>query len=288
MKQSLKRRYGSISETASLLKGNPIVVSGSIIAALIILIAIAAPFVVNPNTITTVNLGKKLLPPGSQHWLGTDGFGRDLLGVLLLSTSYDLLAATVILLVSSTVGVLLGSVAGYFGGKTDEVIMRVTDIFLALPSLVLAMAIAAVLGRSLTNLVLAVIVVLWAPICRLIRGQAIAEKGKLYVDSLRVLGFPRRRIILRHLIPNTIYPVLIYITTQVGLVILTFAGLNYIGFGPSLLTPEWGELIATGQTYIFQDPTVVIFPGIAIFITAMAFNLLGDGLRDIFDPKLRN
>ena len=123
--------------------------------------------------------------------------------------------------------------------------------------------------------------------CRLIRGQSLAERGKPYVDSLEVLGLPKRRIILRHIIPNTIFPVLIYITTQVGFVILTFAGLNYIGFGPGPLIPEWGELIATAQTYIFQDPTLVLFPGLAIFVTSMAFNLLGDGLRDIFDPKLR-
>lgn len=281
-------RTDSIKETMGLLRQNSIVLAGTLIAAVIVLIGLLAPLVINQSVISSINFGQKLLPPSSSHILGTDTLGRDLFKVMLVSTSYDLAAAAFILVISSVIGIVLGSAAGFLGGRADEVVMRVTDIFLAFPSLILAMAVAAVLGRTLLNLMLAVTIVWWSPICRLTRGQAIAEREKLYVDSLRVLGVSKTRIILRHMIPNSIFPVLVYITTQVGIVILTFAGLNYIGFGPGPLTPEWGQLIAQGQTYIFQDPTVAIFPGIAIFITSMAFNLLGDGLRDVFDPKLRN
>ncbi|MDG6998736.1 MAG: ABC transporter permease [Nitrososphaerota archaeon] len=281
-------RADSIKETMGLLRQNSIVLAGTLIAAVIVLIGLLAPLVINQSVISSINFGQKLLPPSSSHILGTDTLGRDLFKVMLVSTSYDLAAAAFILVISSVIGIVLGSAAGFLGGRADEVVMRVTDIFLAFPSLILAMAVAAVLGRTLLNLMLAVTIVWWSPICRLTRGQAIAEREKLYVDSLRVLGVSKTRIILRHMIPNSIFPVLVYITTQVGIVILTFAGLNYIGFGPGPLTPEWGQLIAQGQTYIFQDPTVAIFPGIAIFITSMAFNLLGDGLRDVFDPKLRN
>ncbi len=280
-------RLDNYREMFALLRKNSIVLAGTMIAGVIVIIGLIAPLLINQSVISNINFGQKLLPPSSAHILGTDTLGRDLLKVMLISTSYDLSAAAFILVISSVVGIVLGAAAGSFGGRTDEVIMRVTDIFLAFPSLVLAMAVAAMLGRTLINLMLAVTIVWWSPICRLTRGQAIAEKEKLYVDSLRVLGISRRRIILRHMIPNTIFPVLVYITTQVGIVILTFAGLNYIGFGPGPLTPEWGQLIAQGQTYIFQDPTLTIFPGIAIFVTSMAFNLLGDGLRDVFDPKLR-
>lgn len=281
-------RTDSIKETMGLLRQNSIVLAGTLIAAVIVLIGLLAPLVINQSVISSINFGQKLLPPSSSHILGTDTLGRDLFKVMLVSTSYDLAAAAFILIISSVIGIVLGSAAGFLGGRADEVVMRVTDVFLAFPSLILAMAVAAVLGRTLLNLMLAVTIVWWSPICRLTRGQAIAEREKLYVDSLRVLGVSKTRIILRHMIPNSIFPVLVYITTQVGIVILTFAGLNYIGFGPGPLTPEWGQLIAQGQTYIFQDPTVAIFPGIAIFITSMAFNLLGDGLRDVFDPKLRN
>jgi peptide/nickel transport system permease protein len=286
--KTIRRRFDSARENIGLLRSNRLVFAGIIIAVIIVLVGVAAPFVINQHVINSINPGGKLLPPSSTHIFGTDSFGRDLFTVMVASTSYDLFGAAFILLISSFIGILLGSVAGYFGGRTDEVIMRFTDVFLAFPSLVLAMAVAAVLGRTLLNLMIAVTIVWWSPICRLTRGQAIAERGKLYVDSLRVLGISKLRIMIRHLIPNTIYPVLVYITTQVGIVILTFAGLNYIGFGPGPLTPEWGELISQGQIYIFSDITVVLFPGIAIFITSLAFNLLGDGLRDTFDPKFRN
>lgn len=278
----------NVRETIGLIRKNSVVLAGTTIAVVIVLIGLIAPLVINQSVISNINFGQKLLPPSPTHILGTDTLGRDLFKVMLISTSYDLSAAAFILIISSVIGIVFGSAAGFFGGRTDEAIMRLTDVFLAFPSLVLAMAVAAVLGRTLLNLMLAVTIVWWSPIARLTRGQALAEREKLYVDSLRVLGISKTRIILRHMIPNTIFPVLVYITTQVGIVILTFAGLNYIGFGPGPLTTEWGQLIAQGQTYIFQDPTLTLFPGIAIFITSMAFNLLGDGLRDAFDPKLRN
>ena len=187
-------RLDTIKETTGLLRKNSIVLAGTVIAAIIVLIGLLAPLVINQNVISNINFGQKLLPMSSTHILGTDALGRDLFMVMLISTSYDLAAAAFILIISSVIGIVLGSAAGFFSGKTDEVVMRITDVFLAFPSLILAMAVAAVLGRTLLNLMLAVTIVWWSAICRLTRGQAIAEREKLYVDSLRVLGISKPRM----------------------------------------------------------------------------------------------
>ncbi len=185
------------------------------------------------------------------------------------------------------IGVLLGAFSGFIGGKFDEAMMRITDVFFSIPTLVLALAVAAALGRGLNNLVLAIIFVGWPGYTRLLRGQVLAEKERLYVDALRGLGIGRFRIIVRHIIPNTIYPVLVQATLDMGGIILTFAGLSFLGFGATALTPELGRLITAGQTYIFQAPWLVAFPGLTILIISLAFNLMGDGIRDVLDPRLR-
>jgi peptide/nickel transport system permease protein len=219
--------------------------------------------------------------------MGTDDYGRDLLQVIVLSMRLDVSAMLEIVCAGVAIGIMLGAFSGFIGGKLDEALMRVTDIFFAIPSLILAMAVAAALGHGLTNLILALIVVQWPGYTRILRGQVLAEKERLYVDALRSLGIGRTRIITRHIIANTIYPVLVQCTLDLGGVMLTFAGLSFLGFGVSALTPELGRLITAGQSYVFQAPWLTIFPGLTILLISLAFNLVGDGIRDILDPRLR-
>jgi len=270
-----------------LLVQNKVVLVGTIIAVSVLVTAAIGPVIISPEVANTIYLPGRLAPPSNQHWLGTDDYGRDLLQVIILSTRLDVSAGLIIVGTDLLIGVLLGAFSGFIGGKFDEGMMRVTDIFFSIPGLVLALAVAAALGRGLNNLIVAIIIVGWPGYTRILRGQVLAEKERLYVDALRSLGIGRFRIILRHIIPNTIYPVLVQATLDLGGIILTFAGLSFLGFGASALTPELGRLITAGQQYIFQAPWLVAFPGVAILIISLAFNLMGDGIRDVLDPRLR-
>jgi peptide/nickel transport system permease protein len=270
-----------------LLVQNKLVLTGTIISVGVLMTAIFGTLVISPAIATAINLPNRLQPPSVTHWLGTDDYGRDLFGMIVLSTRLDVAAMLEIVGAGVAIGVTLGAFSGFLGGKIDEALMRVTDIFFSIPGLILALAIAAALGRGLNNLILAIIVVQWPGYTRILRGQVLAEKQRLYVDALRALGIGKVRIILRHIIPNTIYPVIVQCTLDLGGVILTFAGLSFLGFGTSALTPELGRLITAGQTYIFQAPWLTAFPGLAILIISLAFNLMGDGIRDVLDPRLR-
>jgi len=270
-----------------LLLQNKVVLVGTVISVGVLITAAIGPIIISPEVATSIYLPGRLDPPSSAHWLGTDDYGRDLLQIIILSTRLDISAALIIVGADLLIGVLLGAFSGFVGGKFDEVMMRITDIFFSIPGLVLALAVAAALGRGLNNLIVAIIIVGWPGYTRILRGLVLAEKERLYVDALRSLGIGRFRIILRHVIPNTIYPVLVQSTLDLGGVILTFAGLSFLGFGATALTPELGRLITTGQTYIFQAPWLVAFPGLAILIISLAFNLMGDGIRDVLDPRLR-
>jgi peptide/nickel transport system permease protein len=273
--------------TSHLMVQNKIVLGGTIVATGVLLVAIFGPIVVPPTVATTIYLPGRLQPPSTAHWLGTDDYGRDLFQMIILSIRLDASAMIEIVGAGLIIGVTLGAFSGFIGGKFDEAMMRITDIFFSIPGLILALAVAAALGRGLNNLILAIIIVWWPGYTRILRGQVLAEKERLYVDALRALGIGRARIIIRHLIPNTIYPVLVQATLDLGGVILTFAGLSFLGFGAGPLTPELGRLITAGQTYIFQAPWLTAFPGLTILIISLAFNLMGDGIRDVLDPRLR-
>ena len=260
---------------------------GVVLFSAILMAAIVAPLVIPASVVRDVKFSAKLSPPGAAHWFGTDDFGRDLFSMVLLAAHLDLRVALTVVLAALVVGTVLGAIAGLVE-RLDEPLMRVTDIFLSIPSLVLAMAIASVLGRSLQNLSIALIFVSWPIYCRLMRGQVLSEKQKPYVRALRTLGVGHTRMILRHIIPNTLFPVIARAPADVGLVLITMAALSYIGFGPGPYVPEWGSLVAAGQSYIFQAPWLVIFPGVAIFLTSLSLNLVGDWARDVFDPRLRS
>ena len=274
-------------EVAGQLRQARLAAAGGLVFLAILATGLAAPALIPASVVRDVKFAAKLAPPSAAHWFGTDDFGRDLFSLVLLATHLDLRAALTVVSAALVIGVGLGALAGFVKGL-DEPLMRITDVFLSIPSLVLAMAIASVLGRSLENLSLALVFVSWPIYCRLMRGQVLSEKEKPYVRALRSLGVGRVRMIVRHIIPNTVFPVIARAPADVGLILFTLAALSYIGFGPGPYVPEWGSLVAAGQAYIFQAPWLVLFPGGAIFLTSLSLNLVGDWARDVFDPRLRS
>ena len=261
--------------------------AGLLLFLLILLTGVVAPFRIPSSAVRAVNFAAKLAPPDGAHWFGTDDYGRDLFSLVMLAAGLDLRAALGVVAAALVIGALLGALAGFIDWL-DEPLMRITDLFFSIPSLVLAMAIASVLGRSVQNLSIALVFVSWPIYCRLMRGQVLTEKRKQYVAALTTLGVGHTRMIVRHIIPNTLAPVVARAPADVGLVLITLAALSYIGFGPGPYVPEWGSLVAAGQAYIFQAPWLVFFPGAAIFLTSLSLNLVGDWARDAFDPQLRS
>jgi peptide/nickel transport system permease protein len=214
-------------------------------------------------------------------------FGRDYLSILIWGSQISLRISFIVVASAVLIGVVLGGLAGYLGGKVDELVMRITDVFLAIPGLILAMGVAAVLTRNLDNIMYALVVVSWPSYTRLIRGQALSVRESLYVEAARSVGVPEGRIIVRHVIPNCLSPVLVAATLDIGSIVLLAAGLSFIGFGAEPPTPEWGLLINEGISLVETAWWLVTLPGMMIFIFVLGFNLFGDGLRDILDPRLR-
>ncbi|HYF11906.1 MAG TPA: ABC transporter permease, partial [Actinomycetota bacterium] len=220
-----------------------------------------------------------------RHPFGTDQAGRDSTSRVLYGARISPLIAVLVLAISCLIGIPVGVAAGYFGGIVDEVIMRIADIFLAFPALLLALAFAAVMRPSLANTVIAISVTWWPWYARVVRGQAASVAGRPYVESARAIGVPHRRILLRHVLPNSITPVIVQVSLDVGGVILTASALAFLGLGAQDPTPDWGLMVSQGQAFFTTHWWLVTFPGAAILLTAVAFNLLGDGLRDVLDPK---
>ena len=271
---------GALAGWRSRLRQNPLLLAGGTMVALILLVAVFAPLLAPfpADAGAATHPFSVLKPPSAQHWFGTDQVGRDVLSRVVYG-------ARVSPLIACLIGIPLGIAAGYFGGWLDDVIMRLTDIVLAFPALLLALALAALLPPSLISVTIAITVTWWPWYTRLIRGQAASVAGRPYIESCRALGISRWRIIFRHILPNAITPLIVQISLDVGGVILTASALSFLGLGAQDPTPDWGLMVAEGQTYFTTDWWVVTFPGLAILVTAFAFNLLGDGLRDLLDPK---
>ncbi|MCD6483700.1 MAG: ABC transporter permease [Candidatus Odinarchaeota archaeon] len=234
----------------------------------------------------------RLLPPSSEHWFGTDMYGGDLYSRVLYGLQIDLQIAVVTVAIATAIGITVGLVSAYYGGYVDEVLMRITDIFLSFPGLILAMAIAMAIsvrtgGGSLMLVMIAISLVWWPSYARLIRGEVLKEKQKLYVEAARALGFSKKRIMFIHMLPNVIAPLLVAVTLDLGGVLLTAAGLSFIGLGAPPGSAELGRMISEGRQYLTTAYWTVLFPGLAIFFVVLGFNLLGDGLRDVLDPRLR-
>ncbi|HEX9907698.1 MAG TPA: ABC transporter permease [Thermoplasmata archaeon] len=227
------------------------------------------------------------LPPSEAHYFGTDNQGRDIYSMVLYGAAKSLFIGVLVVIPASLIGILLGGVAGYYGGPLGELLMRITDVFLAIPSLVLAMAITAALGPSLINLTYAMIATWWPWYTRLVFGQVISIREKQFVEAARSVGAKNSRILYKHVLKNSMSPVVVQATSDFGYVILAAAALGWLGLGAPPGTAEWGIMIAKNQDFVLQAWWGVVFPALAIIISVLGFNLLGDGLRDVLDPKLR-
>lgn len=260
-----------------------------IVIALLVLVAIFAPWIAPypSHAISETNPQDKLLPPSARYLMGTDELGRDLFSRIIFGTRISLQTALIAVGLALLIGVPLGAIAGGFGGVVDEVIMRITDVFLSFPPLLLAIAIAAFLGPSLTNAMLAIAISWWPWYTRIIRGQAVSIRERQFVRAALAIGTPMPRIVFRHILPNTMAPVIVQASMDIGGVILTIAALSFLGLGAQPPTPEWGLLISTSRTYFLNAWWYSTFPGIAIFITVLVFNLIGDGIREVLDPRTR-
>ncbi len=263
---------------------NPLTAIGGGIVLLLMLVALFAPWIATHHPLIQ-DLNNTLSPPSSAHWFGTDEFGRDVFSRLVYGSRITLY---IVLLVSITVGplgLLLGVTAGYFGGKVDMVLMRVTDIFISFPSLVLALAFVAALGPGLEHVVIAITLTAWPPVARLARAETLSLRQSDFISAVRLLGASPLRILLRHIVPLCLPSVIIRITMNMAGIILTAAGLGFLGLGAQPPDPEWGAMISSGRRYMMECWWVVTIPGLAILINSLAFNFLGDGLRDILDPR---
>lgn len=270
------------------LKKNKMAMFGLGIISVIVLAAIFADFIADYDTVVIKqNLGDRLQGPSAKYWLGTDEFGRDIFARMVHGARVSLKVGILAVGIAVVIGGSLGSIAGYYGGKLDNVIMRIMDIFLAVPSILLAIAIVSALGPSLTNLMLAISVSSVPSYARIVRSSVLTIKDQEFIEAARAIGASDARIILRHIIPNSLAPVIVQGTLGVAGAILSTAGLSFIGMGIQPPAPEWGSMLSGGRQYLRYAWHVTTFPGLAIMITILALNLLGDGLRDALDPRLK-
>jgi len=256
---------------------------------LMIVVAIAAPWIAPyPDQGRGLShLASRFQPPSALHLFGTDNLGRDLLSRIIFGARIPLMISSAVALAVLLIGPLLGALAGYYGGWLDEAIMRITDIFLAFPALVLAMALVAILGPNLRNLAIAIIVTWWPWYTRLVRGMAVSLRERPYVEAARTMGVRSPVIVARHILPNSFGPVVVQISLDIGTIILEVAGLSFLGLGAQPPTPEWGLMVSDGVQYVLAQWWISFFPGLAIFLLVLAFNLVGDGLRDVLDPRMK-
>jgi len=287
--RTIKPRLESLKESIYLLKKNRLTKYSYYGVIFLIIIAVIVPVLLPAakNIDQDANPKYQLLAPSLQHPFGTDELGRDILKRVLLGTNISLKTALVAVGLALLIGIPLGAIAGYFGGFLDELIMRVTDIFLGFPPLLLAIAISSFLGPSLGNAMLSIALSWWPWYTRIVRGQAVSMKERQFVKAAKAIGTPPGMIITRHIIPNCIAPIIVQTSMDIGGVILTISSLSFLGLGAQPPTPEWGLMVSTSRNYFLSGWWYSIFPGLAIFFTVLAFNLLGDGLREILDPKTR-
>jgi peptide/nickel transport system permease protein len=260
---------------------------GLIILGLLVLMAVSGPLIA-PYSPYAQDLTNTLHPPTAAHWFGTDELGRDILSRILFGAAITLRIIFLVTIIVGPIGIAVGTIAGYYGGRVDIVMMRITDVFLSFPSLILSLAFVAALGPSLNNAIIAISLTSWPPIARLARAETLTFRKADYISAARLQGASSARIIWKSIVPMCLPSVMIRLTLNMATVILTAAGLGFLGLGAQPPMPEWGAMIATGRRYMIDSWWLVTFPGVAILLVSLAFNLLGDGLRDALDPKQMN
>ncbi len=266
------------------LRSNPTAMAALAVLALLVLVALLAP-VIAPGGYDEQDLAARLLPPSRAHPFGTDELGRDILARLAYGARITLMIATLVAVIVAPVGLLVGTTAGYFGGWVDAVLMRVNDIFLSFPSLILALGFVAGLGPGIRNAIIAIALTAWPPVARLARAETLTIRNADYIAAVRIQGGSAARIILRHVVPMCLPSVIVRITLNMAGIILTAAGLGFLGLGAQPPMPEWGAMLSAGRSHLTGAWWLSTVPGLAILATSLAFNLLGDGLRDVLDPR---
>ena len=282
-----KKKFAQLGDIWKRLRKNKLAVLGLIIIVIIFLVAIFANFIA-PYSFDQQDLLSCFQGPSAQHWFGTDEFGRDIFSRVVYGTRISLLIGFVAVAIAMVIGVLLGAFSGYYGATVDNIIMRLMDILLSIPQIILAIAIVAVLGNGLFNLMLAVGISSIPHYARIVRASVLSVKDQEFIEAAKAAGSSDLRIIFKHIIPNCLAPIIVQATLGVAMAILTAAGLSFVGLGISPPTPEWGSMLSSARSYIRDYAYMTMFPGLAIMITIFALNVLGDGLRDAFDPKLKN
>jgi peptide/nickel transport system permease protein len=266
------------------LKRNPLAVIGLIIVVALLLIAAIAPLIATHDPLAQ-NLDRRLLPPSATAWFGTDSLGRDIFSRIIHGTRVTLVIVLLVVISVGPIGLLIGAASGYLGGWVDRALMRITDVFLAFPKLILALAFVAALGPGLENAVIAIAITSWPPYARVARAETLVIRNADYIAAVRLQGASQWRIVLRHIVPMCLPSLIVRTTLDMAGIILTAAGLGFLGLGAQPPIPEWGAMISQGREYIFDQWWVATFPGLAICIVALGFNLLGDGLRDVMDAQ---
>ncbi|MBA4176486.1 MAG: D-ala-D-ala transporter subunit [Leptothrix sp. (in: Bacteria)] len=263
---------------------NRLAMVGLLLVLALVLIAAFAPWIA-PYPPSIGELSARLQPPSAAHWFGTDDQGRDILSRLIHGSRVTLYVVVLVAVLAAPIGLLVGTAAGYAGGWLDAVLMRITDIFLAFPRLILALAFVAALGPGIENAVIAIAITSWPPYARIARAETLTIRQADYISAVKLLGASAPRIVLRHVMPLCVPSVIVRVTLDMAGIILTAAGLGFLGLGAQPPMPEWGAMIAAGRAYVLDQWWVAAAPGAAIFVVSLAFNLLGDGLRDALDPK---
>ena len=263
---------------------NPMTFAGLVVVSTLMLVAVFAPWIAGHDPLLQ-NLAGALQAPSGAHWFGTDEYGRDVFARLVYGSRITLYIVLLVTVIVGPIGLLVGTVSGYFGGWVDSLFMRITDIFISFPSLVLALAFIAALGPGLEHAVIAIALTAWPPIARLARAETLPLRNADFVVAVQLQGASSTRVILRHIIPMCLSSVIIRLTMNMASIILTAAALGFLGLGAQAPLPEWGAMISTGRRYMLESWWLVAAPGAAIMLVSLAFNLLGDGLRDVLDPR---
>jgi peptide/nickel transport system permease protein len=282
-------RWENFSRGLYRFRSNRLSMVGLIMLIFIMIVAVFAPIIAPyPDDATgKTNVTERLQAPSPTHFFGTDKVGRDIFSRVVMGTGLALQVGTVIILLATTIGVTIGAIAGYSGGWVDDILMRITDIFLTVPALVLAIAMSAALGKGIVNTMIGISLVWWPGFARLTRSLVLSLREEPFVEAAYGIGAGHMRIIFRHILPNAVSPIIIKMTTDFGFAVLTAAAMGFIGLGAQPPTPEWGAMINDGRRFFPDEWWIATFPGLAIWLMVFSWNLIGDGLRDVLDPRAR-